>query len=100
MQLGEVGVHLSELFGLFEAIGTAIRRILAIEIEVATSLARCIAIAFDLPPLALVAEYSRSVLDVVIVGLLHRMRRNIQTSYTTQAEERTTQWRYIYSSSP
>lgn len=49
-------IHLAELLGLLEPVRTAVRRILAIEIEVSTSLAGCISIALDLPPLALITE--------------------------------------------
>jgi hypothetical protein len=40
---------------VLERIGAAIRRINAVEREVAASLTRCLTIAFDLPPFALIA---------------------------------------------
>jgi hypothetical protein len=55
-------IHLVELFGIFEAIRATVRGILALEFEVATSLAWRIAITFDLSPLALIANYLISTL--------------------------------------
>lgn len=52
--------HLPEIICILK-VRTAIRGILAFEIEVSTSLAGSIAIAFDLTPLAFVARYSQSV---------------------------------------
>lgn len=49
-------VHLSEFFGFLEAICTAIRGVLAFEIEVSTSLTGCISIALYLPPLTLITK--------------------------------------------
>jgi hypothetical protein len=49
-------VHLSEFFGFLEAICTAIRGVLAFEIEVSTSLAGCISIALYLPPLTFITK--------------------------------------------
>jgi hypothetical protein len=49
-------VHLSEFFGFFEAICTAVRGVLAFEIEVSTSLTGCISIALYLPPLTFVTK--------------------------------------------
>jgi hypothetical protein len=71
-------VHLPKFFGLFEAIGTAIGRILAFEIEVSASLAWCIAIAFYLPALAFIARYT------LACGLLHIILINIPAINTKQ----------------
>jgi hypothetical protein len=50
-------IHLLELLGLFEAIGAAIRGILAFEVEVSASLTRGVSITFDLATLALIAGF-------------------------------------------
>lgn len=52
--------HVLVLLGVFEAIA-AIGRVYALEIEVAASLAGCLAIALDLTTLAFVAEFTTSV---------------------------------------
>lgn len=49
-------IHLSEFFRFLEAICTAVRCILAFEIEVSTSLAGCISIAFYLSPLTFITK--------------------------------------------
>jgi hypothetical protein len=51
-----MSIHLPKFFGLFEAIGATVRRVLAFEIEVTASLARGIAIALDLSAFAFVAK--------------------------------------------
>jgi hypothetical protein len=66
-----MGVHLAKFFGLLEAVRTAVRGILAFEIEVSASLTGCISIAFDLAPLAFVA--------VGVELAVNAMRRGIQT---------------------
>jgi hypothetical protein len=53
-------VHLLEFLGLFEPICTAVQCILAFEIEVPTSLARRVSIAFDLAPFAFIAGRCQS----------------------------------------
>ena len=55
LERSKMRVHLLEFLGLLESICAAIRRILAFEVKVSTSLARCVSIAFDLAPLALIA---------------------------------------------
>lgn len=50
-----MGIHLAELFGLFEAVRTAIRRILALEIEVPTPLTGSVSVTFDLSSFAFIA---------------------------------------------
>ncbi len=52
-----MGIHLLEFLRLFEPICAAVRSILTFKIEVPTSLARCIAVAFDLAPLAFIAAH-------------------------------------------
>jgi len=51
-------IHLAELFGVFEAICTAIRGILAFEVQVSASLTRDVSVALDLATLTLIAMFS------------------------------------------
>ena len=49
--------HLLELDRVFERVGAAVGSVDAVEVEVATAMARCLSIALDLPPFALIASY-------------------------------------------
>lgn len=55
-------IYLFELLRIFEAIGAAVWRVLAFEIEVSTSLTGSVAVAFNLSAFALVAS---SILNMI-----------------------------------
>ena len=57
LQCRDLVLHLLELGGILEGVATAVGRIDAFEAEVPTTVAWCLSIAFDLPPLALIASY-------------------------------------------
>jgi hypothetical protein len=58
-------IYLFELVRIFEAIGAAVGRVLAFEVEVSTSLARSVAVAFNLSALALVASSLLNIIPLV-----------------------------------
>lgn len=51
-----VVAHLLELGGVLQRVGTTVGCVDAFEIEIATAMAWCLSIAFDLSPLAFVAS--------------------------------------------
>ena len=52
----DVGAHLLVLLRLFEVVGAAVGRIHALQVQVPASRARCLAVALDLAPFALIAR--------------------------------------------
>jgi hypothetical protein len=55
LQRQHLRIHVAKLLRLLEGIPAAVRRILALEVQIPASLTWCISVALDLPAFALVA---------------------------------------------